>query len=308
MTRLRLSDAAPDHPAIVGLSDAAFALWVRAELYCARHKTGRRIPGASLPALLRRRSNAAALELVAARVLLWAEGDGYELADLGLVAVEEPAPELTAEEARREGWRHRQRDKRARDMSRRMSPDVTVTCHADVTPDGTHPRAIAGAGASDPDLSLGSEIPDQKKIPDPDPHFPRSPRAAKTPTGPTAEQRYRAAYEAGVRDASADPFALPAAKIGGVLGPVLRVHAVGPLGAPLEGPELDAWIRATVATWRRAVDPTYASGWLPHAFARWLNTRNAARPAIATSLQPTGGWKPSTPAEREERRKANGAT
>jgi hypothetical protein len=44
MTWVKLDDTCPDHPSIVGLSDAAFACWVRSLCYSSRHLTDGFIP------------------------------------------------------------------------------------------------------------------------------------------------------------------------------------------------------------------------------------------------------------------------
>ncbi len=75
MAWVRIHDGALTHPKIVGLSDAAFRLWVWGLSYCQQHLTDGWIPVASLP------SKGKPDSLVTAR--LWRESDrgGYDVHD-----------------------------------------------------------------------------------------------------------------------------------------------------------------------------------------------------------------------------------
>ncbi|XXX73899.1 hypothetical protein WMF30_40260 [Sorangium sp. So ce134] len=101
----------------------------------------------------------------------------------------------------------------------------------------------------------------------------QGPEPEKPPKGPTSKQRYKAAYEAGVRDAAPDqPFVLTGS-FESVLGPTLTAFALDAEGKPLRGPELDAWLRARVAAFRRdtADESARYGGWEPYGFKKWLN-------------------------------------
>lgn len=77
-TYIRLHDGMPDHPKIVGLSDAAFRLYIEALCWCSRHLTDGRIPPAALRKLGAVKT---ARELEAAGLLLAAGGGHWEVHD-----------------------------------------------------------------------------------------------------------------------------------------------------------------------------------------------------------------------------------
>lgn len=75
MSWVRTSDDAPDHPKLIGLTDAAYALWHRALSYCNRQLTDGFVPSGAVPALSRSTKPLdAAKELVTAK--LWEIADG----------------------------------------------------------------------------------------------------------------------------------------------------------------------------------------------------------------------------------------
>lgn len=69
MTWARFDDGFPQHPKVVGLSDAAFRLYVACVCYSARNLTDGRVPRAALPTLLPRGAQKAARELITAALL-----------------------------------------------------------------------------------------------------------------------------------------------------------------------------------------------------------------------------------------------
>jgi len=76
MSWLRLNDLAATDPKIVGLTDAAFRLWIEGLSYCSRHLTDGAIVGGALRSFVA--SPAAAAELVDAG--LWVEtADGFSI-------------------------------------------------------------------------------------------------------------------------------------------------------------------------------------------------------------------------------------
>jgi hypothetical protein len=75
MSWVRTSDDAPDHPKLIGLTDAAYALWHRALSYCNRQLTDGFVPAGAVPALSRSaKPGDAAKDLVTARLWEIAEG------------------------------------------------------------------------------------------------------------------------------------------------------------------------------------------------------------------------------------------
>jgi len=100
--------------------------------------------------------------------------------------------------------------------------------------------------------------------------------------GPTAEQRYREAYERGIKAAAPRvPFAV-SGKVGSILGPALRAHATNGDGKPLEGEAVIAWIERKAEEFRKATSDRgqFFAGWSPYGFTRWLN-EHAGEPASA---------------------------
>lgn len=108
----KIDDGFWAHPKVLGLSDSAVALWVRAGSYCAQQLTDGRLRADALPML--RSDEFVAAELVKAG--LWVQTpDGYEYHDW---AKYQPTRESV--EAQREEWRERQR--RARGVTRDSRP------------------------------------------------------------------------------------------------------------------------------------------------------------------------------------------
>ena len=102
-----------------------------------------------------------------------------------------------------------------------------------------------------------------------------------------AHTRYAKAYAAGMTDVTLEPFTPPTdshAQL--VFRHVLPTHARAPSGEPLAGDALLAWIRASVAEWRRCAKPDaarYTPGFRPSHWQAWLD---AGRPGAASVRQP----------------------
>lgn len=114
--------------------------------------------------------------------------------------------------------------------------------------------------------------------------------AAPKPPG-TAETAYRAAYERGVRRAAPEATFALAGRVGSVLGPALRAHAIDSDDFPLTGDALLAWIEAEAFAFRAATagSPQFWGGWSVWHFARWLNERAAKHVAPTKSSRLQGG-------------------
>lgn len=110
-TYIRLHDGMPDHPKVVGLTDAAFRLYVEALCWCSRRHANGAIAAAALPSIgIHKRPLALAAELVDAGLWERTEGGGYGVLaahDLFLWAPGRPAiPEwLRLRVYERNGWR-----------------------------------------------------------------------------------------------------------------------------------------------------------------------------------------------------------
>ncbi len=111
-------------------------------------------------------------------------------------------------------------------------------------------------------------------------------KGAKAPKPETSEDRYRRAFVAGIHSGAPGlPYSL-----GGRLG-LPFVAAIGEHSKGLRGEALEAWIANTAAEWRRTADPTFAGGWAPAAFVKWLN--GGRRGGKVVGLQPPakpGEW------------------
>lgn len=119
MTWVKLDDTCPDHPSIVGLSDAAFACWIRSLCYASRHLTDGFIPSSALRTL---GSAKAAKELLAEG--RWEHVDG----GVRVHGYEEKQRTREQVEQERERWRQRQnRHRRTPAESRRDTSGVTRT-------------------------------------------------------------------------------------------------------------------------------------------------------------------------------------
>ncbi len=121
MTWVKLDDTCPDHPSIVGLSDAGFACWVRGLCYASRHLTDGLIPKSALRTL---GSPKAARELVDAGRWV-AVDDGWRVH-----GYEEKQRTREQVEQERERWRDRQSRHRTVTPASRRDMDVS---HGGVT-------------------------------------------------------------------------------------------------------------------------------------------------------------------------------
>lgn len=103
---------------------------------------------------------------------------------------------------------------------------------------------------------------------------------------------YREAYERGIRRASSQPFVLVGARVGSLLGPVLRVFAIDANGAPLTGEALLAWLEADAYAFRKATDGKghYHGHWSIFGYCNWKNdpAQPAAKVAPVLRKQPGG--------------------
>lgn len=111
---------------------------------------------------------------------------------------------------------------------------------------------------------------------------------------PTAESLYREAYQRGIRRAAPNVTFAVVGRIGSVLGPALRAHALDSDSLPICGEALLAWIEAEAYAFRVATDgrAQYWGGWSAWHFAKWLNERGAKHsPEPASRLQPMSGKK-----------------
>lgn len=130
MSWVRLDDQMPDHPKLLGVSDAAFRLHVHALCYSARQLTDGRVPG-EFVRLHRRFGTRYADELVAAGVWVKTENH-YEIHDYT-----EYQPSRAKVLAERESTANRVQEWRER---KRKSNGVTQPLVTpDVTPPPSHP-------------------------------------------------------------------------------------------------------------------------------------------------------------------------
>lgn len=123
MAWVRIEPEMIDHPKIIGLSDAAFALHVRAICYCNRHLTDGEVPAPALAKLGRRR---AAAELVSAGLWLQEESGNYHIHDYL-----EYQPSRRTVHERREGLSDRRAEAGRKGAAKRW--------HADSNRDGKQP-------------------------------------------------------------------------------------------------------------------------------------------------------------------------
>ena len=99
MTWVKLDDTCPDHPSILGLSDAAFACWVRGLCFSSRHLTDGFVPTVALRSVGTVR---ASTELVSAGK--WKKVDG----GWHIHGYEDHQRTRVQVQAERERWRQRQ--------------------------------------------------------------------------------------------------------------------------------------------------------------------------------------------------------
>ncbi len=254
MSWVRIDDAAPDHPKLVGLDDDAFALWVRGLCYCARHSTDGKIPLAAVPRMTAAKKWAAVAAKLQAAGLWESTPEGYVVHDFL-----DYNPSASQVAAKRE----------ARAAAGKLGGSKS----------GESRRSKSEAIASGVASPMSNPVPSPPDPRDPDP--PKPPEgggdgsAAETKPDPklSAEDRYRAAYVAGIHDAAPGMGFVLSGRMGKPFWEALRTFA-----PTLTGGALDDWIRRTVAEWRRTADPRFAGGWKPTAFVGWLNSRGASGP------------------------------
>lgn len=146
---VRNEDTMPDHLKIVGLSDAAFRLWISAQCYSSRANSNGLVPTPTLMRMTESASKKVVAELAGARLLDARPDGGYEVHDYLVYN-----PSAAEVKDRREQAAERQRKARARTASQRdAGPAVTrdshVTSQAPVTA-----KSLAGAVAP---AGLGAE-------------------------------------------------------------------------------------------------------------------------------------------------------
>ena len=119
MTWVKLDDSVTEHPKCVGLSPAAWTLWLHGLTYCSRNLTDGQIPAAMLPRLSGVPNPAkAADELVAAG--LWHDVDrGWEVHDY--LEHQRSASDVDGDRAAA-----RKRKQRSRDRQRNDHGEVTL--------------------------------------------------------------------------------------------------------------------------------------------------------------------------------------
>jgi hypothetical protein len=154
-TYIRLHDGMPDHPKVVGLSNAAFRLYVESLCWCSRHLTDGVIP---MPALKRLGgwSPAALKEIIAATLYENGNGSGWIIHDYTEhqrtaddVATMKEAKRLAGVTGNHERWH----------VARHLRDPACELCAID---DASHVRSI-GDGTAESQVRSGS---DRKSSPD----------------------------------------------------------------------------------------------------------------------------------------------
>jgi len=74
---IRLSNSAPEHPKIIGLSDAAFRLWIESLCFCSRQETDGKIPAP----MMRRLGQPKVIKELILVGLLTEQSDEYQVHD-----------------------------------------------------------------------------------------------------------------------------------------------------------------------------------------------------------------------------------
>lgn len=108
----------------------------------------------------------------------------------------------------------------------------------------------------------------------------------------TGERLWLEGYEAGIREASPQPFLVTARKCGGIFAPLLATYAPDVHGVADQA----AWLRDKARTFRLATAerPEFWGGWQPYKFGQWLaqgQTVSAKPRASALQPMPAGGLK-----------------
>ena len=124
----QISVDALDGPKFLELSDSAWAMWGKGNLYCQRHKTDGRIPAAAIASLSKaKKPKDVAAELVRAR--LWEEADGayqvHDYLDHNRSAAEIDA---IAESRRSAGKRGGVRSGEARSKDEALASEIRSAC------------------------------------------------------------------------------------------------------------------------------------------------------------------------------------
>ena len=269
MTWFRLCDTLPFHRKVMQAGNEAVGAWARAGAWSSGNLTEGYIP----PEIAAVIAPPQAWADLRAAGLTEAPPDGRPGEQLHDFLEYNPTAETVR--AERQATKERVQKFRAAKRQRAASNAVTPTVTNGVRNGGCTPSPIP--------IPIPDQIPPTPQGGD---GTAPSSRTEKRQGG--SETRYRAAYEAGIREGSpaGQAFVLPPGKIAAVLGPALTAHAIGAEG-PLRGDDLLAWIRSTAAEYRRATASTaqYEGGWDVFHFAKWLNK---GRPRDDAPLRPRG--------------------
>ena len=178
MSWVRLDDRFPDHPKVVGLSDAALALWTRARCWVNAQNTSGMVPASALWRLSRsKRPRQAVAELVEAGLWEAVDGDAWRFHDYAdyeptrpqapaPTRAHDPAPAISPDDELR-----RKRSEAGRAGAQRrwgsLAADGTLPSAHDGKPmalaisaDGTLPSALEKTDSKLP----SSRIPDQVSL------------------------------------------------------------------------------------------------------------------------------------------------
>lgn len=130
---------------------------------------------------------------------------------------------------------------------------------------GTAPRAGNPAPRADNPIRIRSSEPIPEIPPTPQGAVREREQAVKPSP---ARERYAAAFAAGLAAGAPGESKTPPlpSAFGAPFGRALAVHAKG-----MTGEALDAWIRTTVADWRRTADARFQRGWAVPKLLEWLD-------------------------------------
>lgn len=115
---------------------------------------------------------------------------------------------------------------------------------------------------------------------------PASRRGRRPKEGPSAEDRCREAYETGIRTSRpGERFVIAGKAFFSLLGRVVAEHARGPDESKFGGDALVVWFQERAEEFGRTVEPEYAGGYQPHAFAKWINARGESGPKLSADQE-----------------------
>jgi hypothetical protein len=226
VTYVKLEDTCPDHPSIVGLSDPAFACWVRCLCYASRHLTDGFIPRSALRSL---GTAKASRELIGAGRL-----------------------EETTEGWTVHGYAEKQRTREQVERDRQQWRERSAR-HRESAPPSRRDEGVSHEGVTLPEVEVEAQVEEEAAAPLPPASTPELRKARLAAAAEIIGDR--AAQRSGVRDPVAASRAVARAVVTDRYADAFAILARNPIMAPSD---LAEELEPTAPVQRLVLAPTTA--------------------------------------------------